>query len=327
VHIRGSHLTLGREVPRQFPRILAGEQQTPIGNEKSGRLPLAEWLTRSDHPLTARVMVNRIWQGHFGTGLVRSPDNFGRLGERPTHPELLDWLARRFVDSGWSMKEMHRTIMHSSTYRMSTAWNDKAKAIDPENRLYWQMNRRRLEAEAIRDSILAVGGTLDFTMGGSLLPMENRAYVTSTANVNPAIYENTRRSIYLPVVRSALYEVFQAFDFADPSMLNGKRQTTTIAPQALFMMNSKLVAAQTKALASRLLKDEKLDDTGRVHRVYLLCYSRLPSLQETKRALQYLDQYAEARQQIQPDDGGSRLDGWRSFCRAIIAANEFVYLE
>src|SRR5262249_2075524 len=147
IHIRGNHLTLGEVVPRRFPQVLAGKDQPPIGATRSGRLELASWLTRSDHPLTARVMVNRIWLGHFGEGLVRSPENFGRLGDRPSHPELLDWLAHRFVESGWSIKAMHRLIMLSSTYPMSTQYDRGAALSDPENRLHWRMSRRRLEAE------------------------------------------------------------------------------------------------------------------------------------------------------------------------------------
>lgn len=328
VHYRGSHLTLGPEVTRGFPRMLASDATPPIKEGQSGRLQLAEWLTDRNHPLTARVMVNRVWQGHFGTGLVRSPDNFGRLGERPTHPELLDWLARRFVESGWSIKGLHRTIMLSSAYRMSTQYDSTMAAEDPENRLYWRMQRKRLEAEAIRDAILAVGGSLDLTMGGSQLPTENRKYVTSTANVNPIVYEGKRRSIYQPVVRSALYEVFQAFDFADPSVSGGKRETTTIAPQALFMMNSKLVAEQTEALATSLLADETLSDTDRIQQIYSVCYNRPASKDETERALRYVEQYAHAQETRGNDEPrAAELTAWQSLCRAVIASNEFVYVE
>ena len=232
IHIRGSHQTLGDVVPRQFPQIMAGEEQSPLGDASSGRLELAQWLTSPDHPLTSRVMVNRIWQWHFGDGLVRTPDNFGKLGERPTHPELLDWLAVQFVDEGWSIKAMHRLIMLSSTYQMSTTYNAVAADQDPENRLLWRRSRKRLDAESIRDSLLYVAGNLDLSMGGTLLPTENRKYVTSTANVNPIVYDTQRRSMYLPIVRSALYEVFQAFDFADPAVSSGERMSTTVAPQA-----------------------------------------------------------------------------------------------
>ncbi|MCE9527066.1 MAG: DUF1549 domain-containing protein [Planctomycetales bacterium] len=233
VHIRGSHLTLGEETPRQFPKILSGESQSPLAGERSGRLELAQWMTRAENPLTARVMVNRIWQWHFGEGIVRSVDNFGLLGEQPTHPELLDYLAKCFVDDGWSVKKMHRRLMRSAAYQRGGHLESNG-TIDPENRLLAHFSRRRLEAEEIRDSLLAVSDSLDCRMGGSQLGIENHKYVTSTANVDPVVYTGNRRSVYLPVVRSALYDVFQAFDFADPSVASGKRDSTTVAPQALF---------------------------------------------------------------------------------------------
>ncbi len=335
IHIRGSHMTLGKVVPRRFPRILAGEQVAPIGDDRSGRLELARWMTEPDHPLTSRVMVNRLWQWHFGEGLVRTPDNFGRLGERPTHPQLLDWLAVQFVESGWSIKAMHRLIMLSATYQMSTAYDADAAAQDAENRLWWRRNRRRLEAEAIRDAILAVAGNLDLTMGGSLLPTENRKYVTSTANVNPIVYNSNRRSVYLPVVRSAVYEVFQAFDFADPSMLDGKRISTTVAPQALFMMNSQLVAEHAKMLAEQLLKidgegdgkDNESDDAARVRALYRRVLSRPPTAAETKRAIAYLDRVSQALESLKHETDKVRLVAWHSLCRAVIASNEFLFIE
>lgn len=327
VHIRGSHTTLGKEVPRQFLQIMAGEHQKPIENNRSGRLELAQWLGSPEHPLTARVMINRIWKQHFGTGIVRSPDNFGRLGDRPTHPELLDWLAVQFVEQGWSIKAMHRLIMLSSTYQMSTAFNKNSAESDPENKLYWRANRRRLEAEAIRDSILAVAGTLDLNMGGSMLPTANRKYVTSTANVDPVAYKTNRRSVYLPVVRSALYDVFQAFDFADPSVLSGKRVSTTVAPQALFMMNSEIVSEQTKALAESLLADQALNEATRIQRLFELAFSRPATQQEIDRALAYIEHYAKAMQAMKKTPEESRLRAWQSYCRVIIASNEFIYVE
>ena len=332
VHIRGSHLTLGVETPRQFPRILAGEIQQSIGEKNSGRLELAQWLTRPEHPLTSRVMVNRIWQGHFGEALVRSPDNFGRLGERPDNQPLLDWLAHRFVESGWSIKAMHRRVMLSSAYQMSTAFDAQAAQVDPENRLLWRMNRRRLEAEEIRDAILATSGQLDNSIGGTLLKYKNHTYVTSTGSSHNVNYENTRRSVYLPVLRSAVYDVFQAFDFADPSTMNGKRPTTIVAPQALFMMNSSLVLGQTRALAEQLLHppqsgDGPADDAARVTLVYLRAYSRPPTEPETSRALQFIAHYQSdlARQNIEA--GEARLRAWQALCRVILSSNEFMYLE
>jgi len=332
VHIRGSHLTQGAETPRQFPRILAGEAQQPIGDKASGRLELALWLTRAEHPLTSRVMVNRIWQGHFGEALVRSPDNFGRLGERPDNQPLLDWLSHRFVESGWSIKAMHRLIMLSSAYQMSTAHDANAAQVDPENRLLWRMNRRRLEAEEIRDAILATSGQVDNSMGGTLLKYKNHTYVTSTGASHNVNYENTRRSVYLPVLRSAVYDVFQAFDFADPSTMNGKRPTTIVAPQALFMMNSSLVLGQTRALAEQLLRrtlsaDSSRDDAARVELVYLRAYSRPPIEPEIRRALQFIAHYQAdlAQQKVETDE--ARVRAWQALCRVILSSNEFIYLE
>ncbi|MDA1054662.1 MAG: DUF1553 domain-containing protein [Planctomycetota bacterium] len=327
IHIRGSHLTQGRQVPRRVPRIFTRHESTPFGDDVSGRLELARWMTSANHPLTARVMVNRIWQWHFGEGLVRSPDNFGKLGLRPTHPELLDWLAVTFVESGWSIKQLHRTIMLSSTYQMSTAFNEQAASVDPENKLWWRFNRRRVEAESIRDSILAAAGQLDLNMGGSMLPTANRAYVTSTANVDPVAYQTNRRSIYLPVVRSALYEVFQAFDFAEPSVSAGQRQSTTVAPQALFMMNSKIVADATRAMAERLLANESADDAARVTAAYRTAYGRSPNEIELQRAMKFVEAYTESLIAAGSASEEVRVKAWQSLCRVILSANEFIYVE
>ncbi len=326
VHLRGSYLTQGRETPRQFLRIIAGDQQTPVPNDRSGRLELANWIASPEHPLTARVIVNRVWQWHFGEGIVRSPDNFGRLGERPTHPQLLDWLAKRCVEQGWSLKKLHRLIMLSATYQMSTAYNDATAQQDPENRLLWRMNRQRLEVEELRDALLAVSGALEDSIGGTQLKSGNRDYVTSTANVNPVVYQTNRRSIYLPVIRSALYELFQAFDFADPSVLNGRRDQTTVAPQALFMMNSALVLDQSQRLASTLLQRSELDAAGRISVLYVKAYGRPPTPVEIQRDVAYLERFRVAATGKVPD-GELELRAWRSLCRTVLAANEFLYVE
>ena len=327
IHIRGNHLTLGRTVARQLPAGLQLANGHTIDKQRSGRLELASWLTHSDQPLTARVMANRIWLWHFGEGLVRSPDNFGQLGERPTHPGLLDWLAVQFVESGWSIKQMHRLLMLSSTYQMSTAWNEQAALSDPDNFLYWRFNRRRLEAESIRDALLAASAQLDFSTGGSLLPTENRAYVTGTASVNPVAYQSKRRSIYLPIVRSALYDMFQVFDFADPSVMHGQRQSTTVAPQALFMMNSQFVSEQTLALADRLLGLQDLEDRDRVAVAYERTVGRSPKEAEVSRNLQFIERYQNATTSSGIGTAEARRRAWQSLCRAIVSTNEFVYTE
>jgi hypothetical protein len=327
IHIRGSHLTLGEEVPRHFPRVLSAANQPAIDATHSGRLELASWLARPEHPLTARVMVNRLWLGHFGEGLVRSPDNFGRLGDQPVHAVLLDWLARRFVASGWSIKSMHRLIMLSSTYQMSTRLDSSAAQADPENRLHWRMSRRRLEAESIRDAILAVSGELDATMGGTQMTDKNHAYVSSTGGRGGVIYDVKRRSIYLPVIRSGLYDVFQAFDFADPSASNGKRIPTTVAPQALFMMNDRLVLRCAEAMARRLLDRPGPDDAGRVRRAYLLAYGRPPTDKEVARASDFLQRFEAALDDQTSATDARRLRAWQALCQAIVASSEFIYLN
>jgi len=335
VHIRGNHLTLGEVAPRGFLRVVALSSPPAIDAAHSGRLQLADWLSRPDHPLTARVMVNRLWRWHFGQGLVRSPDNFGRLGEAPTHPELLDWLAVRFVESGWSVKALHRAIVLSATYQMSTTYDERSAAADPENRLWWRRDRRRMEAETVRDAILAVSGRLDREVGGSLLKSRNREYVAGTASVNTTNYDSLRRSVYLPVVRSALYEVFQAFDFADPSVLNGGRDTTTVAPQALFMMNGPIVLAESRALAEALLgggfEDSAMDaaaidDAGRVRTAYLRCFGRAPAEEELARALEFVARYEQA-QAGRADAAEARVLAWQALCRTLLATNEFIYVE
>ena len=346
IHLRGSHLTLGREVTRRFPQIfsMVGQQETESSGiemtstlqHQSGRLPLARWLVKPDHPLTSRVMVNRIWQWHFGQGLVRSPDNFGRLGERPSHPELLDWLACEFsgqIDAGnsspraWSLKTAHRSMIASATYRQNTNIQPAAVLADPENRLLWRSHRQRMEVEVLRDSLLWISGQLDEIPGGSMLPTPNRNYVTSTANVNPAVYNSNRRSIYLPVVRSALYEVFTAFDFADPSTLAGQRDQTTVAPQALFMMNSAFVLDQVRSLAREIHAIPVSDTSARIRFLYQRAYSRGPSEAEVSRLTGYLDRLrsAMANSGIAETEIETRV--WVSMCRAVLSANEFVYVD
>lgn len=322
VHIRGNHLTLGEEAPRIHPRILAGEQQVPVPANRSGRLELAQWLTRPDHPLTARVMVNRVWLHHFGQGIVRSPDNFGQLGERPTHPELLDWLALDFVQNGWSLKKLHKTILMSNTYRMSTAYNANAALVDPDNRLLWRMNRRRLEAEAIRDAMLAVSGKLDRAMGGSFLATANFNYV---GEKDPN-YNILRRSLYLPVVRSSVFDFFQVFDFVEPSVPNGKRNSTVVAPQALYLMNNEFVRQQATAFAERIVQHSG-DDREKIRFAYLWAWGRLPNDAEIQRATAYLQAYNAALSNSENDAAKRRSLTWASWCQTLLAANEFLYLN
>ena len=328
VLLRGNHLTPGAEVPRRFPRILAGEDQALLSDEASGRLELARWLVRPDHPLTARVMVNRIWKWHFGEGLVRSVDNFGRLSERPDNQALLDYLAVHFVESGWSIKAMHRLILLSSTYCQSS----HPQFADHENRLLSRMNPRRLDAEEIRDAMLLVSGQLDLRTGGTLLrPEFNFSPVSELGRSKGGgpigdAYATRRRSLYLPVIRGGLYEMFQLFDFADPSVVTGRRDTTTVAPQALLLMNSDLVWEASQHFAQRLLSQPCCDES-RVGEAYERAYSRLPNPQETARALKFIQRYEDELQANGVESQDPRLDAWQAWCRVILTSNEFVYLQ
>jgi hypothetical protein len=318
VHLRGSHLTLGAEVPRRFPVILAGEKQSPI-TKGSGRLELAEWVASPTNPLTARVMANRVWLGHFGTGLVRTPDNFGRLGERPTHPELLDHLALEFVASGWSVKHLHRLIVRSAAYRMSGQHDAGKFRTDPDNRSYWRFNRRRLDAEELRDGMLAVAGVLDRKAGGTLLTTKNREYVNSTGGRGIDDTAAPRRSVYLPVIRSGVSDVLQANDFPDPSTPSGLRPQTTVPAQALFHLNSRVADQAAEAFAKSLL-DLKGDDAARVGEAYRRAYTRPPTAAETERVLKFLtasDASTDAK----------KLKAWQSLCRVLLASAEFAFVE
>ncbi len=324
--IRGNHTTLGTLVPRHFPVVLGIATQPLPGSGQSGRLELANWLANPAHPLTARVMANRIWQGHFGEGLVRSPDNFGMLGERPDNPELLDWLSRRFIDAKWSIKAMHRLIMLSSTYQMSTKFDAHANEADPDDRLLWRMPRRRLEAEAVRDALFAVSGDLDTTMGGSLLSAKNHAYVNSTVMNATLPFESPRRAVYLPIIRSGLYDVFQAFDFADPSASNGKRIPTTVAPQALFMLNDRVVIRASESIARRLLATPA-DEAKRVESAYLTILGRKPSADEARRAREYIVKFDRELATLNTPANERAQKAWQTFAQALLSSSEFLYLD
>ena len=335
IHVRGSHLNLGAEIPRGFPSVLASAlpDAAPPPLDRSGRLELANWIARADHPLTSRVIVNRVWLWHFGEGLVRTPDNFGRLGEAPTHPELLDWLAGWFVEHGWSIKALHRQIMTSAAYQMSAEFNADFAMRDADNRLWWRFNRRRLEAEELRDAILATSGRIDLAPGGSLLVTKNREYVAGTASVNPTSYASRRRSIYLPVVRSALYDVFQAFDFPDPSVLMGRRDRTTVAPQALFMLNSSLVLEESRAWAERLLgeiaeqQDAGAGDADGLNQIYQAALARPASADEIARAEEFLAASARQWREHGVDESEARRRAWAGLCRTVWGSNEFVFVD
>jgi cytochrome c553 len=325
LHVRGNHLKLGKVVHRHVPDVLAGNSPPLFDAHQSGRLELARWLIRSDNPLTPRVMVNRIWRWHFGHGIVRTPDNFGRLGEAPANQPLLDWLACRFIQSNWSIKALHRLILLSSTYQMSSAADPHALEADPDNRLHGRANVRRLEAEAVRDALLAVSGLLDRTMGGSLLQVKNRDYVFNHTSRDATKYDSRRRSLYLPVIRNNLYDVFGLFDFPDPAVPTGDRATTTVAPQALFLMNSTTVREWCERLAGELLREG--DEAERIRLLYRKSYGRFATDQETRRALALIREVERGLTAREADADKRRLRAWGCLCQVVLSANEFVYVD
>ena len=317
IHIRGSHLNLAKDpVPRGFIRAAETGASPKIPADRSGRLELAGWLTNPENPLTARVIVNRIWQAHFGEGLVRTPDNFGVRGETPSHPELLDWLAVEFIRSGWSVKAMHRLIIGSKTYRQSAIAPQPAAPADPDNRLLSRFPRQRLEAEMVRDALLAVSGRLDRTTGGSLTGWKNNDYVPG----EEPTAGSQRRSVYLPIVRDRVYDVFTIFDFANPSVGMSKRTPTVVSHQALFFLNSPLVKDCARALADTVLATPSRDDTARVDLAFRHAFDRAPTSQETDLALRFLVVAARG-------DGRREKAAWSALCQTLFAANEFVYRD
>ena len=337
IYRRGSFQSLGEIAPRGFLSAVPVSTRYEIPPGSSGRLQLAQWLTDPENPLTARVLVNRIWQHLFGNGLVRSVDYFGVHGETPSHPELLDFLALRLrADDRWSLKQTVRRLVMSHTYQMSSAHNAKAAAEDPDNRLLWQMPRRRLGAESIRDAMLAASGELDAGRGGPSLGLELNGNISGAGgNVNPAtwggkIADNikNRRSIYLPLQRQrpmGELEILSTFDFPHPSEIVGARPNTTVATQALFLINSPFVKHQAVKLADRLVNEES-DDRLRINRLYLLTVSRPAEIDEIEIALTFLDQCTQdLASQSGPDK--ARLAAWSQLCHAVLGSNNFQFLE
>jgi hypothetical protein len=340
---RGNHLTQAAVVARRFPEILAGPKQAALPANHSGRLELANWLVNPKHPLTARVIVNRVWRWHFGKGLVRSVDNFGVLGDKPSHPELLDWLAACFVNHGkelaepsvkassvrisGSLKRLHRLLMLSSTYAMSAALDAKAATKDPDNRLLWRANSRRLEAEEIRDSLLTVGGLLDRKVGGpAITHVKNREFLFDHTSKDKTTYSSNRRSIYLPVIRNNLYDVFQLFDAPDAAVPLGDRASTTVPTQALFFLNSALIARAAKALADRLLTSPCENDDRRVGLLFAVTYGRTPTQTEIARIRKALADF-EVEFAAEIDAQKRTEQAWAAVCQMLLASDEFIQVR
>jgi hypothetical protein len=320
VHLRGNHLTLAKHsVNRQSVSFLdhlvaMGE----IASSDSGRLTLSDWLCDPEHPLVARVMVNRIWKGHFGEGLVSTPSNFGHTGDYPSHSELLDWLARRFVQDGYSIKSMHRRMMLSNAYRRSSEHSSVAGGIDPDNRWLWRQNRRRLEAEPLRDALLYISGRLDTEWGDSLGSMkDNSSYYREEGEA----FKAPVRAVYLPVLRSRVYDMFATFDFPDASAHLEKRSQTIMPQQALFYLNGELTSQCADGLADSIQASGPGENERTLKRLYLTLFSRYPSIEEMRLFEAYL------RQSSFVGTEEAKRSGLVRWIRILMASNEFSYIR
>jgi len=339
IYLRGEVGKYGDLVPRGYLSAINIAGANPVNREQSGRLQLAQWLINPANPLTARVAVNRIWQHVFGEGLVRSVDNFGANGDLPSHPELLDTLAVQFIKQGWSTKKLIRELVLSRVYQLSTRADEQTWDLDPENRWLARTTPQRLDAESLRDAILSVSGKLDLNQpDGSLVSKIGDGEVGRNANLGPLTSPFWHRSVYLPIIRSEVPEMLKVFDFAEPSIVVGRRNVTTVPSQALFLMNSPFVLAQAEALAERVAKQSGSDSQGsngpqgssdqaaRVRFAYQLCFGRSPSVAELAEAQSYLDQVRSAPATGSTTQTRDQL-AWTSFCQALLASAEFRYLN
>ena len=327
--LRGGELSRpGEIVAPGFPEAIGA---LGIEFERSSRTALARWLTHPEHPLTARVLVNRLWQHHFGRGLVGTPSDFGRNGRQPSHPELLDWLARELVGRGYRVKDMHRLLMTSATYRRSGAATPTAMALDPVNRWWWRMDRRRLEAEAVRDTLLSVSGTLDRAMEGpglyARLPegvnveFPNNDKELSWGDSSPA--DDHRRSLYLFQRRSLTYPLMDVFDAAPMNQSCAVRARTTVAPQALALFNGEFARSTAAEFARRLLREAGGDPGDQISLAFRLAFQRVPSASERAAALAFLREQSVVRHGS-PDPASAALT---DFCHVLWNANELIYVD
>lgn len=326
--IRGNWRQKGEQVGPGYPALFSmGRDLDPINRRRQ----LAEWIASPENPLTARVAVNRIWQYHFGGGIVRTPSDFGATGDRPSHPELLDWLAVEFISRGWSWKAMHRLILLSSTYRQSGAFNPAAAAKDPENRLLWRFSPHRLEAESIRDSILAVSGKLNREMyGPGIYPRIDPDVVNTgsrprwplDAKEGPDVW---RRSVYIYVKRSVLLPLIEVFDCPVTTVSAPARSASTVSPQALALMNNEFVLEQAGYFADRVIAEAGADTARRIDRAWRLAFGRPPRQSEVAWSVEFIR--AQTAEYSKRNDPAHQRSALRDFCHALFNANEFIYLD
>ncbi|TLD71882.1 DUF1553 domain-containing protein [Phragmitibacter flavus] len=310
----------GSVVKRRFPKVFEVDGVEAPGSGSSGRLELARWLTSREHPLTARVMVNRVWRHLFGAGLVRTVDSFGFDGELPSHPELLDHLAVKFMERGWSVKAMVREMVLSRTYRQASDYREEGFEKDPDNRFLWRMSKRRLDAEVIRDSMLVVSGLMDFSRRPGSLVAEIPGQAASLIGFNEKIPKDLdgsrRRSVYLPVLRDLLPEAMEHFDVANPSLVTGDRSVTNGPLQALYLMNGTFVQEQAEGLAQRVMEAGVEGDDARVNKPFEICYNRDATSEELEMAREF---FARTRSEM----AVSEADAMKLFCQALLASGEF----
>jgi len=322
LHLRGDPEKPGAVVARRWLELLGGEPVSSVAG--SGRRQLAGWLTARGNPLAARVMVNRIWQYHFGKGLVTTPNDFGTRGQAPTHPELIDWLAAEFVESGWRLKPMHRLIMLSDAYQRASATTSAPRRdVDPENRLYWRFERRRLSAEELHDSLLQACGELDRTPGRAHpFPPESSWKFTQHKPFS-ADFQTKRRGVYQMVQRNRRDPFLSLFDGADPNASTPQRQETIVPTQALYILNARFFHEQSGHLADRLLAEP--DPPNRIRAAFRLAFQRSPTFEESDRASHFLASYATLLRDAQADQ--RRRLAWAAFARVLLGSNEFIYLD
>ncbi len=329
VQLKGDPAKPGEVVPRRFLKVLRGAR-LPDDDLTSGRLQLANWIVDGSNPLTARVMVNRIWLYHFGKALVATANDFGRHGQTPSHPELLDWLARHFMDCGWSIKSIHRTIMLSHTYRVSSQPSTAAAEKDPTNQLLSAYPRHRLDAEPIRDTLLLLGGYLDPTPGEAHPFPPPSEWKFTQHNPFKAIYESNRRSVYLMTQRTQRHPYLAIFDGADPAISTPVRLISTTPLQALYLLNDKFVHEQARGMASRLLDDPGNapgDDPSRIERAWLRMFSRPPDANEAFAAISFLSSVRSELQSAGISQNDLEQQSWQALLRSLTRLNEFVYVD
>jgi hypothetical protein len=330
--IRGDAHNRGESVPRGFLSVIT-PRAPEIRPDVSGRRELAAWLTSAENPLTSRVAVNRVWKHLFGQGLVATPEDFGTRGEPPSHPELLDHLARRFMEDGWSIKRLVRNLVLSRTYQMSSDFQRGAAASDPENRWLWRMNRRRLQAETLRDGLLAVSGQLDPSPVESVVSELNVQATGVGVKPNKPV-QSVRRTVYMPVVRNDLPALFQLFDFGDSLSVNGRRSSTNVAPQALFMLNSPLVL-EAAARTARIVLDtgDAEEERQLLERLYVRILGRPPRDEEIEPSLALVHDVLADRDAPQSaasgpaDEAAARVQAWSMLSHALFCSTSFQYLD